>query len=182
MKRAMLVAAMLAGGWAVAVSLGEEGREGDGPRRVELGGEYGRMAAVCALTDDQRKQIAGIQEACEKEIREVRAKYQTQIQAVFTEEQKAKWNESVLMTHVTREFAKVKFSDTQLAKIKQAIGEQTKGAGLVGDERAAGDALRKVMDAIRKDVLTTEQKATLWDAQHEPRTEGEGGREGGERK
>ena len=68
---------------------------------------------MCGLTDDQQKKIAELVTAREKEMRAIYVKYQTDIMAVLSDDQKALWNTSFLMSMTQRFLTRANLTDEQ---------------------------------------------------------------------
>ncbi len=149
-------------------------REGDASTPA-LRGEYARMAEVCGLTEEQRNKIAALIAARDKEVREVTLKYQARIAAVFTDPQRALWNETLLLTSVQRLFQRANLTEDQLARVKAVVAAQAKDQSL-NDNRTRSQVLRKVVDAVNKDVLTNQQRAALREGDRRDAPRGEGDR------
>ncbi len=163
---------------------------GDGEVKRPVVREFAKMAETCGLSDEQLQKIADLVAARNKAIVETQAKCQEEIMAVLTDEQKAKWQQAVVVTLLERRFAKVALTADQLDKIKAAVAEAAgKKALAVTDERSANEAAVKFSEFVTKEVLTDDQRAALQENGRDGRRDGEtrepkrdGERKDGERK
>jgi Spy/CpxP family protein refolding chaperone len=131
------------------------------PKRPSVSGEVRQLAAVCALTADQQNKVAALAAARQKAIDEAMAKFQADLALVLTPEQKAAWNESVLLTTVQRAFAKAALTEAQLTQVKTLIAAQGANQVLLPDGKSGSESVKGLLDAVMKDVLTDEQRAGL---------------------
>lgn len=154
----------------VAKERGPETREGTERKRM-LPPDTARLAEACDLSQEQQKKLVELNEVRQKAIQEINAKYQTDLAVVLTPEQKAKWNQTILMGMVERNIAKrLNLTPQQMDKIRDAVPEMTKDV-LLGPDMGGGEVMRKLWDFITKDVLTDEQRAAM---RQPERREGEG--------
>ena len=154
----------------------------DGERRGvtvqrKLYGEQAKMVEVCGLTEEQQQHVMDLDEARDREIREITARYQAQIVDVLTPEQRAKWLEWTVMDIVQKTFLRAELTPEQLAKVRAAIPTLVPGV-LPPDFRARFEALRKLTEFVNKEVLTDHQRRSMYGGGDrrgvQPRREGDG--------
>ncbi|MEI6808703.1 MAG: hypothetical protein WCN95_08265 [bacterium] len=125
------------------------------------------FAKVCGLSDEQQKRLMDINEAREKAVQEINAKTDEQVVAVLSPEQKAKWNETIAMSLVQRDFGKVSLTDEQIGRIKAEIATRTKDILLALNEKSS-QMLRELMTFTKDKVLTEDQKTAIKVAPRNP--------------
>jgi len=90
--------------------------------------------------------------------KKIDAEWRKRIMAVLTPEQRVKWDQYQAMLSVMRRFKNAKLTDAQKAKVKIACAKFTKGVDL-SDKKARREAIKKLAEYIRKEILTDAQRA-----------------------
>lgn len=141
---------------------GETRERGDkGKQDPAMRGDEAQKAEACGLTDDQKKKIAELREACQKAVQETQTQYTEQISAVFTPDQRDKWNQATVLSQFQNMLKKVNATDEQMTKIKAVIADETKGMTTIIERGGSlGEKTSKISSAIM-DILTDDQKAML---------------------
>ncbi len=146
-----------------------EARRDAADKRVAAPREFAKLAETAGLTDEQMLKIAELVTARNKAIVEIQSKYQAEILALLTDDQRAKREQAVIVSLLERRFAKAALTPDQLEKIKSAVAEAAgKKALTITDERSAMEAVAKFSEFVTKEVLTDAQR----DALREPAREG----------
>jgi len=89
--------------------------------------------------------------------REIYTQWQSKIMAVLTPEQKSQWAKDQVVLSIKRRFRKAKLTDKQTVDIEAACAKFTTGVDL-SDKKARREAVKKLADHIRKEILTDAQR------------------------
>jgi len=87
-------------------------------------------------------------------------KSETELLAVLSDEQRAKWEQFSVLRSVKMKFPGVKFTDDQDARLRAAYVQHTTGVDLT-DAKARNQAIAKIVAVADKDILTAEQRKAM---------------------
>ena len=90
--------------------------------------------------------------------KEINTQWRAKIMAVLTPEQKVQWDRYQIRLSVMRRFKKAKLTDEQAAEVKAAYAKFMTDVDL-SDKEARREALQKLTDYIRAEILTDAQRA-----------------------
>lgn len=157
------------------------------PRKVKprLGGTHAQMAKVCKLSEEQTGKIIAANKArkeatkefmeangekmkaLQKELNELYAKRrkidadgQAAVMAVLTDEQKATWQQYMIMRTVKGRFSRAKLTEDQLEKIKAEYVRAAVGVDM-SNQRDRRNLTYKLIRHVQKEVLTDAQRLEL---------------------
>ncbi len=92
--------------------------------------------------------------------KQIEQKYETEIQAALTAEQRKTWAEHQASAKYLGRFRKANLTDAQQAQMKQIVSEMLGKIGQAGDRKARSTAEKELRGKLMA-VLTDEQKAQL---------------------
>jgi Spy/CpxP family protein refolding chaperone len=144
-------------------------------RMTGPGGAFDRFVNTVEkleLTAEQKTQLAAAVKAADADAaakaEEAAAIYQaavTKITALLTEEQKTKLQQlqeaERLQAMVDRMLENIVLTDEQKAKVGQLVEKAQKDSAAAADRQARREVMQKLMESIRNDVLTEEQRSKL---------------------
>ena len=155
------------------------------PRKPRLAGTHAQMAKVCGLSQEQTDKIIAANKlrhearkefndangakikALQKELNDLYAKRKkieadglAAIMAVLTDEQKAAWNQYLVIRTVQRKFARAKLTEDQLETIKAEYVRAAVGVDLSNDKDRQS-LTNKLLWHVQKEILTDAQRLEL---------------------
>jgi len=114
-----------------------------------------------AKDKEKTKTIGDQMKALQKERTDLQASQQAAIQALLTDEQKAKWKGFVLYRSVVGRYKKLGLTEAQDKQVRDLCMEASKTMPGPEDRKAQGEAVTKLASEIEQKVLTDPQREEL---------------------